>query len=50
MKRELQVQTDQQPLQTAFKVVSDALAMRSILNQRLAAQQALTDASQVCTR
>lgn len=45
VEREIQVQTYQQTLQTAFKEVADALAVRSTLDQRLAAQQALTDAS-----
>ena len=43
--REIQVQTYQLTLQTAFKEVADALAVRSTLDQRLTAQQALTDAS-----
>lgn len=43
--REIQVQTYQQTLQNAFKEVADALAVRSTLDRRLAAQQALTDAS-----
>ncbi|MGF6099302.1 efflux transporter outer membrane subunit [Pseudomonas sp. 18175] len=46
VEKEIQVQTYQQILQTAFKEVADALAVRSTLDQRLAAQQALTDASQ----
>ncbi|WP_420825097.1 efflux transporter outer membrane subunit [Pseudomonas nabeulensis] len=46
VEKEIQVQTYQQTLQTAFKEVADALAVRSTLDQRLAAQQALTDASQ----
>lgn len=45
VEREIQVQTYQQALQKAFKEVADALAVRSTLDQRLAAQQALTDAS-----
>ena len=45
VEREIQVQTYQQTLQTAFKEVADALAVRSTLDQRMAAQQALTDAS-----
>ncbi|MES2870216.1 MAG: efflux transporter outer membrane subunit [Pseudomonadota bacterium] len=45
VEREIQVQTYQQTLQTAFSEVADALAVRSTLDQRLAAQQALTDAS-----
>jgi len=45
VEREIQVQTYQQTLQTAFKEVADALAVRSTLDQRLTAQQALTDAS-----
>ena len=40
------MQTYQQTLQTAFKEVADALAVRSTLDQRLTAQQALTEASQ----
>ena len=46
VEKEIQVQTYQQTLQTAFKEVADALAVRSTLDQRLVAQQALTDASQ----
>lgn len=46
VEREIQVQTYQQTLQTAFKEVADALAVRSTLDQRLSAQQALTDATQ----
>lgn len=46
VEKEIQVQTYQQTLQTAFKEVADALAVRSTLDQQLAAQQALTDASQ----
>ena len=46
VEKEIQVQTYQQTLQTAFKEVADALAVRSTLDQRLAAQPALTDASQ----
>lgn len=46
VEKEIQVQTYQQTLQTAFKEVADALAERSTLDQRLTAQQALTDASQ----
>jgi multidrug efflux system outer membrane protein len=46
VEKEIQVQTYQQTLQTAFKEVADALAVRSTLDQRLAAQQALTAASQ----
>ncbi|MGO4798135.1 efflux transporter outer membrane subunit [Pseudomonas sp. W22_MBD1_FP4] len=46
VEKEIQVQTYQQTLQTAFKEVADALAVRSTLDQRLTAQQALTDASQ----
>ncbi|NWD67209.1 efflux transporter outer membrane subunit [Pseudomonas gingeri] len=45
VEREIQVQTYQQTLQSAFKEVADALAVRSTLDERLAAQQALTDAS-----
>jgi multidrug efflux system outer membrane protein len=45
VEREIQAQTYQQTLQTAFREVADALAVRSTLDQRLAAQQALTDAS-----
>ncbi|NUT80256.1 efflux transporter outer membrane subunit [Pseudomonas brassicacearum] len=43
--REIQVQTYQQTLQSAFKEVADALAERSTLDRRIEAQQALTDAS-----
>lgn len=46
VEKEIQVQTYQQTVQTAFKEVADALAVRSTLDQRLTAQQALTDASQ----
>ena len=46
VEKEIQVQTYQQTLQTAFKEVADALAVRSTLDQRLTAQQALTEASQ----
>lgn len=46
VEKEIQVQTYQQTLQSAFKEVADALAVRSTLDQRLAAQRALTDASQ----
>lgn len=46
VEKDIQVQTYQQTLQTAFKEVADALAVRSTLDQRLSAQQALTDASQ----
>ncbi|MBC3347682.1 MULTISPECIES: efflux transporter outer membrane subunit [Pseudomonas] len=45
VEREIQVQTYQQTVQSAFKEVADALAERSTLDRRLAAQQALTDAS-----
>ncbi|MGN7743280.1 efflux transporter outer membrane subunit [Pseudomonas sp. 22526] len=45
VEREIQVQTYQQTLQSAFKEVADALAERSTLDERLDAQQALTDAS-----
>ncbi|NVZ22585.1 efflux transporter outer membrane subunit [Pseudomonas costantinii] len=45
VERDIQVQTYQQTLQTAFKEVADALAVRSTLDQRLDAQQGLTDAS-----
>ena len=45
VEREIQVQTYQLALQTAFKEVADALAVRSTLDQRLTAQQALTEAS-----
>ncbi|WP_434575519.1 efflux transporter outer membrane subunit [Pseudomonas sp. Z3-6] len=43
--REIQVQTYQQTLQSAFKEVADALAVRSTLDRRIEAQQALTDAT-----
>lgn len=46
----IQVQTYQQTLQTAFKEVADALAVRSTLAERLQAQQDLTDASAVSYR
>jgi multidrug efflux system outer membrane protein len=45
VEQQIQVQNYQLTLQTAFKEVADALAVRSTLDQRLAAQQALTDAS-----
>lgn len=45
--REIQVQTYQQTLQSAFKEVADALAERSTLDRRVEAQQALTDASRM---
>ena len=45
VEREIQVQTYQQTLQSACKEMADALAVRSTLDQRLAAQQALTDVS-----
>ena len=45
VERDIQVQTYQQTLQTAFREVADALAVRSTLDRRIAAQQALTDAS-----
>ncbi|ROL69836.1 transporter [Pseudomonas chlororaphis] len=45
VEREIQAQTYQQTLETAFREVADALAVRSTLDQRLAAQQTLTDAS-----
>ena len=46
VEREIEVQTYQKTLETAFSEVADALAVRSTLDQRLTAQQALTDASQ----
>ena len=45
VEREIQVQTYQQTVQSAFKEVADALAIRSTLDRRITAQQALTDAS-----
>ncbi len=45
VERDIQVQTYQQTLQTAFREVADALAERSTLDRRIAAQQALTQAS-----
>lgn len=45
VEHEIQVQTYQQTVQSAFKEVADALAVRSTLDRRIAAQQALTDAS-----
>lgn len=45
--REIQVQTYQQTLQSAFKEVANALAERSTLDRRIEAQQALTDASRI---
>ena len=45
VEREIQVQTYQQTVQSAFKEVADALAVRSTLDRRITAQQALTDAS-----
>ncbi|KPW80385.1 Outer membrane protein [Pseudomonas cannabina] len=41
----IQIATYQQTIQTAFKEVADALAVRSTLDERVAAQQAYTDAS-----
>jgi multidrug efflux system outer membrane protein len=35
----------EQVIQSAFREVADALAERSTLNERLAAQQALTEAT-----
>ena len=43
--RDIEVQTYQKTLETAFSEVADALAVRSTLDQRLAAQLALTKAS-----
>ncbi|WP_024680801.1 efflux transporter outer membrane subunit [Pseudomonas syringae] len=45
IENQIQIQTYQQTLQTAFKEVADALAVRSTLDERVAAQQAYTDAS-----
>ncbi len=45
VENQIQIQTYQQTIQTAFKEVADALAVRSTLDERLAAQQAYTDAS-----
>jgi multidrug efflux system outer membrane protein len=50
VENEIQVQTYQQTLQTAFREVADALAVRSTLAERLQAQQDLTDASAVSYR
>jgi multidrug efflux system outer membrane protein len=50
VENQIQVQTYQQTLQTAFKEVADALAVRSTLAERLQAQQDLTDASAVSYR
>ncbi len=45
IENQIQIHTYQQTLQTAFKEVADALAVRSTLDERVAAQQAYTDAS-----
>ncbi|KKY51498.1 transporter [Pseudomonas amygdali pv. tabaci str. ATCC 11528] len=45
VENQIQIQTYQQTIQTAFKEVADALAVRSTLDERVAAQQAYTDAS-----
>lgn len=42
--RDIQVATYEKTVQTAFREVTDALAVRSTLNERLAAQQAEVDA------
>ena len=42
--RDIQVATYEKAVQTAFKEVADALAVRSTLNERMAAQQAQVDA------
>ncbi|HSI59512.1 MAG TPA: efflux transporter outer membrane subunit [Ideonella sp.] len=42
----IQVATYEKALQTAFREVADVLATRSTLDERLAAQQSLTDATQ----
>ncbi|MGK9063717.1 efflux transporter outer membrane subunit [Stutzerimonas chloritidismutans] len=44
--REAQLATYEKTLQTAFSEVADALAVRGTLQERLAAQQALTDATE----
>ncbi len=44
--RDIQLATYEKAVQTAFKEVADALAQRSTLAEQLAAQQALTDATQ----
>jgi outer membrane protein, multidrug efflux system len=46
VEQQIQVQTYQQTLQTAFKEVADALAVRSTLDERLQAQRDLTQASE----
>ena len=43
--RDIRVATYEKTLQTAFREVADALAVRSSLDERLAAQQALVDAN-----
>jgi len=43
--RDIQLATYEQTLQTAFREVADALAVRATLDERLAAQQALVDAT-----
>jgi multidrug efflux system outer membrane protein len=48
--QQIQVQTYQQTLQTAFQEVADALAVRSTLDERLQAQRDLTDASETSYR
>jgi len=46
LEQQIQVQTYQQTLQTAFQEVADALAVRSTLDDRLQAQRDLTAASE----
>jgi multidrug efflux system outer membrane protein len=43
--RDVSVATYEKAVQTAFREVSDALAQRGTIDEQLAAQQALTDAS-----
>ncbi|HEX4199163.1 MAG TPA: efflux transporter outer membrane subunit [Caulobacteraceae bacterium] len=43
--RDLEVATYEKAIQTAFREVADALAQRGTIDEQLAAQQALTDAS-----
>ncbi|MEF7614647.1 efflux transporter outer membrane subunit [Aquincola sp. MAHUQ-54] len=45
VQRDIQLATYEKTLQTAFREVADALAQRSTLGERLAAQQSLADAT-----
>jgi multidrug efflux system outer membrane protein len=48
--RDLEVATYEKAIQTAFREVADALAQRGTIDEQLAAQQALTDASATSLR